>query len=662
MEDICLKIENLFVKAGHTHRYQFIITFLFTIEFCCTHFLNYFIPFFERVPSVRLNGSTETIEFNYSLCGNLHDYTIYDDTNKQTSIVQEFNFICNKRKIYFIGLCYHVGKFIGSCLSYLFIDNLGRKIPLLIFIPISIVLMACFRFMKASNSDNWIYGIYVDLFLSGFCNYVIIIDILIYISEIVKQTKIPYFIMAVATGASLSGLSATITFYADKSLDWRDILLIFAGIHLLVYIFIIFIQIDSPMFALNMEKFEDFSNYLTKIASFNGKELTRQDFAFLAPYMKKEKRQRMFGKEKNKKAQDTSSSSSATYDLESESYVSEINDKESIEVKALKKIKKEREKDIAFTSGGNTIKAGEELIITNPYTPPVQRKQSIFVRNEAMKDIYLLSLGEDQDVPVKSLFGESKMKDFTPLDLLRFNSQIKNFSLMTIIWILSTIIRSGIEFRKKFIYDYIDRLEYPISDFCLEIFLPLLLLFIYHKYTYSLQRILVTSNILQFVFFSLVCFFIQKAHTRTQVVFLMLGKVCSHAVYLIMYVLKLIIYPIIIRTKGAGFNIGFSAIGTIVAIFIIEHLKLGSLILYFLLFNFFSSVMSFGLPMKIGTLLLDDPKLIKDQEDEDDVKLGDICIENAIMVKPKKKKPEPKKVEVVTEPKNNFKNLFFKKN
>ena len=647
MEDICLKIENLFIKAGHTHRYQYIITFLFTIEFCCTHFLNYFIPFFERVPTVRLNGSKETIEFNYDLCDNLYDYTIFDDRKKQISIVQEFNFICNKRKIYFLGLCYHVGKFFGSCLSYLFVDRLGRKIPLIIFIPISIALMACFKFMKASNSDNWIYGIYVDLFLSGFCNYVIIIDILIYMSEIVQQTKIPYFIMTIVTGASLAGLSSTITFYADKSLDWRDILLIFAGIHLLVYIFIIFIQIDSPMFALNMERFQDFSLYLTKIASFNGKELTHQDFAFLAPYMKKEKRQKMFGNTINEKAQDTSSSSSASGDLESESYVSVINDKESIEVKALKHIKKEREKDIAYTSGGNQIKAGEEVIVTQPFTPI--RKQSIFVRNEAMRDIYLLSLGEDQEVPVKSLFGESKMKDFSPLDLLRFNSQIKNFSLMTIIWILTTIIRYSIELKKKFIYDYIERLEYPICDFCLEISLPLLLLFIYHKYTYSLQRILVTSNILQFIFFCLVGFFIQKAHGRTQVVFLMLGKVCSHSVYLVMYVLTLIIYPIMIRTKGAGFNIGFSAIGAIVAVFIIEHLSLGSLILYFLLFNFFSSVMCFGLPMRIGTLLLDNPKLLKDQEDEDDVKLGDICIENAIMV-PKKKKTEPKKEEKAAEP------------
>ena len=143
--------------------------------------------------------------------------------------------------------------------------------------------------------------------------------------------------------------------------------------------------------------------------------------------------------------------------------------------------------------------------------------------------------------------------------------------------------------------------------------------------------------------FVFVGFFIQKAHAETQVVFLVLGKVFCHTVYLVMYVITLAIYPIMIRTKGVGFNIGFSAIGTIIASFLVEHLKFDSQILYFLLFNFFSMVMCYGLPMKIGTFLLDNPKLLKDQEDEDDVKLGDICIGNAIMVKPEKEKE--KKVE-----------------
>ena len=117
----------------------------------------------------------------------------------------------------------------------------------------------------------------------------------------------------------------------------------------------------------------------------------------------------------------------------------------------------------------------------------------------------------------------------------------------------------------------------------------------------------------------------------------MLGKVCCHVVYLVMYVIASEIYPILIRTKGVGFNIGFSGIGTIISIFLVENLKFDGLILYFLLFNFFSLVFCYSLPNRIGTLLLENPKSLKgeDEEDEENVKLGDICIENAILVKPK---------------------------
>ena len=654
MQDACLKIENLFLKAGQSNYYQYIITLLFTLEFLFTHLLNNFIPYFERVPEIRMRDSQETQEFSFGLCKNLTDFSIFENSKMQTSIAYEFNIICNKTKIYFLGLCYHIGKFFGSCLSYLFIDRIGRRIPLLIFIPISILLMAAFKFMKASYSTNWIYGIYVNLFLSGVCNYIIIVDILIYISEIVQQTKIPYYIMVIATGSSIAGLLSSIIFYVDKTLDWRDILLIFAGIHLLVYIIIIFTLIDSPMFALNMENFEDFSLYLSRIASRNGRELTQQDYIFLAPYMDKERRKNMFTGNQNNNLAESSSSSSSYYERQNENSTNNemILDKETIETKALKMIKKEREKDVTYTSGGNKIYSGGQLIYSNPY---LQRKSSIFVRDNVMRDVYLLSLGEDTDVPVKSLFGESKMKDFTPLDLLRFNSQIKHFLCLTFIWIVTVIIRSGIDFRKKYMFDYIGRIEYPVSNYCLEIFLPLLLLAIYHKYNYSIQKILVMSNLIQFLFLVFVGFFIQKDNSKTQVVFLMLTKVCSHAIYLVMYVITVAIYPIMIRTKGVGFNIGFSAIGTIVAIFLVENLKFDSLILYFLLFNFFSMVICYGLPMKIGTFLLDNPKYLRDQEDEDDVKLGDICIENAIMVnvkKPKKPKVEKKETTQSTNPLN----------
>ena len=92
--------------------------------------------------------------------------------------------------------------------------------------------MAAFKFMKERNSKNWIYGFYIDLFISVISNYIIVVDILIYICENVQQSKIPYFVMIIATGASIGGLLCSLTFYADSVLDWRNIMLIFTGIHL----------------------------------------------------------------------------------------------------------------------------------------------------------------------------------------------------------------------------------------------------------------------------------------------------------------------------------------------------------------------------------------------------------------------------------------------
>jgi len=169
-----MKLEKLFLKAGQTHYYQYIITLLFTLEFCCTHFLNYCLPYLERVPEVLIQSSHKKETFFYDLCDNEIEYSILVN---DSSIVNEFEIYCNKTKIYFIGICYYAGKIIGSCISYLFTDGIGRKMTLFIFIPISILLMGAFKFMKAKYTYNWIYGIYVDLFLSGVSNYIIVVNV-----------------------------------------------------------------------------------------------------------------------------------------------------------------------------------------------------------------------------------------------------------------------------------------------------------------------------------------------------------------------------------------------------------------------------------------------------------------------------------------------------
>ena len=647
MENVGSKLEQLFLKAGQTHYYQYTLTVLFILEFCCTHFLNYCIPYLERFPEIRINNPKEREISLYDLCNNSTNYKIMHN-GKLTSIVEEFDIYCNKTKIYFLGLCYYIGKIIGSCISYLLIDGVGRRKTLFIFIPISILLMGAFKFMKANNSKNWIYGIYVDLFLSGISNYIIVVDLLIYICENIQQTKIPYFVMIIPTGASIAGLLCSFTFYVDK-LDWRNILLIFAGIHLFSFILLLFLSIGSPMYALNQENFEDFILNLRKIASRNRKNLTQEDFAFLGPYMPKETRKKLFSPQGGKTPSLSSSSSRTSSKNSSEIRKNNLNINESTnninsfngiynktneETNNLNIGKKNE--DVTYVRVNNMVYSNNKLI----YNPNFAKRNSIFVKDSSMKDIYLLSIGEDTDVPVKSLFGESKMNDFTPLDLLIFQSQIKNFLSLTFIWIVTVTIRTGIDLHKKYLIDYLGNIQYPIINFGLDIFMPFVLLMIYYYFQYSIQTILVSANLIQFIFFVFVGFFIQKINSKTQIIILMLGKVCCHVVYLVMYVITSEIYPILIRTKGIGFNIGFSGIGTIISIFLVENLKFDGLILYFLLFNFFSLVFCYSLPNRIGTLLLENPKSSKEEDegDEENVKLGDICIENAILVKPQKER------------------------
>ena len=648
MENVGIKLEKLFLKAGQAHYYQYVITILFTIEFCCTHFLNYCIPYLEKFPKVVMNGSKEEILFYYELCKNNTNYSIKQN-EKPNSIVNEFQIYCSKTKIYFLGLCYNIGKVFGSCLSYIFIDGIGRKKTFIIFMPIGILQMCAFKFMKASSSFKWIYGIYIDLFLSGISNYIIVVNILIYICEIVQQTKIPYFVMIIATGASLAGLFSAIIFDINDTLEWRDILLIFAGLHLLVYFLFLFFLIDSPILSLNKEQFEDFSLYLGKIAARNGKNLTQEDFQFLAPYINKDIRSKMFNKKSNnsEKVLITSTNDNIKneiqYNNKDEGYNKIYN--ETLQNLAVKN--EDFENDKKVNNLNNNFNMNNEI-------KDYERKNSIFVKDSSIKDIILLSLGEDADVPVKSLFGESKMSDYTPLDLIRFSSQIQNFLILSFNWIVISMVRTGIDFRKKYMLNYINQIKHQIINFGLDIFVPFVLLTIYRLYQYSIQKILITAQIIQFIFFSFVIFFIQKENQNSQIIFLNFGKVCCHCTYLIMYIITFEIYPIMIRTKGAGFNIGFSGIGAIIIIIVIENISFDSLISYFLIFDFFSMAICYGLPNKIGTLILDNPKYLKTEfeEDEDEVKFGDICIENSILVKSKKPEKKPKVKEADKESSN----------
>lgn len=252
------KLDILLEKAGQTNNYQFLVTFLFLIQFTCTEFFSQCLPFLERVPYVFIDDSKESVLINHKICRKIrkNNYKI-DESKLSKSIVVDFNIFCEQSKIFYLGLSLYSGMIIGACSTYLFADKIGRKKSLMIFTPLHIIFLCTFKILEPSLGDYCIYLIYLNLFLLGLFSHIIIITMIIYICEIIKQTDIPIFVILIITGIPLSSLLGTLLFNI-KSLDWRDSLLIIALINLLAYLFSIFKIVGSPIFSLNNELFDTF--------------------------------------------------------------------------------------------------------------------------------------------------------------------------------------------------------------------------------------------------------------------------------------------------------------------------------------------------------------------------------------------------------------------
>ena len=334
------KLDILLEKAGQTNNYQFLVTFLFLIQFTCTEFFSQCLPFLERVPYVFIDGSKESVLINHRICRRIHNKNYQIDESKlPKSIVVDFNIFCEELKIFYLGLSLYSGMIIGSCSTYLFADKIGRKKSLMIFTPLHIIFLCTFKILKPSLADFCIYLVYLNLFLLGFFSHIIIITMIIYICEIIKQTDIPIFVILIITGIPLSSLLGTLLFNI-KSLDWRDSLLIIALINLLVYLFIIFKIVRSPIFSLNNELFDTFVFDLIELGKKNGVKLTLNDFEFLNPYMSKQNRKTIYQKfmrEINELNSNLINKNEDNYNLE----VAQLSSKNNYEILSKKTLKED---------------------------------------------------------------------------------------------------------------------------------------------------------------------------------------------------------------------------------------------------------------------------------------------------------------------------------
>ena len=584
MKETEKQLDILLSKAGQFNNYQFQVTFLFLIQLTCAEFFNQSLPFLEREPYVFVNGSKDSVLINYKIC-NSTQYTI--DKNKiPKSIAMDFEIYCNQSKISNLGLMLYLGMVIGACSCYLFADKIGRKKTLVIFCPIHIFFLCTFKLLTFSSWKDNLYIIYINIFFFFFSSHIIIITLFIYICEIVKQTDIPIFVIHIITGIPLSSLLGTLLFNI-KNLDWRDSLLIVAGINAIIYLFILFMLVRSPIFSLNNELFDKFIFDLIKLGRKNGVMLYFKDFEFLNPYMSRENRRTIYKK-----------------------FMEGIN-----------------ELNPNLISNNNTYTYNDEELSANILDDEefLMNKNNLEVLNKNnLKDDYLLANIENSTELLK-LFGKLKMKDYSPLDLIRFKKQIKNFLLLSFLWLVTMMIKNGINLRSKNIQKMNDQIFWSVVNYLLEIISYYIMLFLYLKLKIEFHSSLIMLQIISFIIFTMILYTDLNTYEVGEIILLFTGRWCWSCMFALLSVITALIYPIMIRTKGFGWNKSFGFVGAIITNALIEYIEIKKAIYIFLIFEFFTLTLSYGLPNKIGTFILESPSVIHvDKEKEKDKEILEI--------------------------------------
>ena len=564
------KLDVLLSKAGQMNIYQFQVTLLFLIQLTCAIFFDQCLPFLERGPYVFLDDSEESVMITNKICKN-GNYRINED-KLPTSIVIDFEIFCNDLKMFYLGLMLNLGMIIGACSSYLFIDKMGRKKTLVIFTPIYILFLCTFKILTPNLWEHTLILIYLNIFFLGITIQIIIIAMIIYICEIIKQTDIIIFVILTITGVPLSNLLGTLLFNIE-GLDWRDSLLIVAVINIIIYVLIILKLVGSPIFSLNNELYDTFILDLIELGKKNGVKLSLNDFEFLNRYMSKESRRNTY-----------------------ERFMTGIN---RLNTKLISKEQRSESYGSLRSSEIEDSNSSNDLADIN-----------------MLKDDYLLSNDENNGEPLK-LFGKLKMKDYSPLDLIRFKKQIKNFSILSFLWLTTTLIKNGINLHSKYIQKMNEEIVVSVIIYVLEILLYFLFLFFYFNPKIQFHSSLIMLQIISFIVFMIIIYINLDSNENYKIILLYIGKLCWACMFALISVITAIIYPIMIRTKGYGWNKSSGFIGGIIAHALVEFLEIKTAIFVILTFEFFTLTLSYGLPKKIGTFILESPSVMNNNKDKD---------------------------------------------
>ena len=594
INEVSAKLDKLLEKAGQFNKYQFTILILFTFQIILAQFFYTGLYFLCSKPYVKINiikndinqtlpknhtlqiipqnenikKKNQTIQtisviLNQSLC-KIKNYTV-DKERTGLSIVLDFDIFCDETKTNLLSISLYIGMFCGSFLSYIFADRIGRKKSLIIIIPFHILSLFAFQLTDIKRFEHALYFLYFNIFFKGLTSRLVMILLIIYICDIINQKDIPLFINVILAGTPISEFASSYIFTFLNStmseiISWNNILAIDGAINILSYILFLCLVVPSPMFYLNNEDYDNFVKNLMKISKFNRKFLHKEDFAFLKPYMSSNQQKSVF-----------------------------INFEDDMDEGDFK------ENDLLYNDmamdKNNKANLKEDIIFKS--------------KNDLKKD-FLMEAKENKNRPYMSLFGHLKMKDYSPIDLLK-SGQIQNFLILSYLWVASTIVRDGFNIYFRTIPEYKDDFKYYV----IMVFGEFIgFIFIYQTFTRKLSSfhsLLVTLLLLTFLIFA---FGVYRNQEFNFYDFLQLFsiKVLTGSIFLILFVMTLLIYPVILRTHGLGGTLTLASIGDIICLFFANNVELDDISLYFLIFLFFALMLSYGLPKKIGTIILEKPR------------------------------------------------------
>ena len=330
-------------------------------------------------------------------------------------------------------------------------------------------------------------------------------------------------------------------------------------------------MINSPKVALRNNNYINFIKNLLKISKINKKLLLKEDFDFLLPFM-------------NEK--------------EKEEY-------ENIFLLHEKATKKDDKSDIIHKRKKNNksdLLLNEALLINNELGEEDKLQSNL-------KEEYLLSEDNNKIGSIKTLINKTKMDDYSPLDLFRFKDQLINFSILSFTWAVYNFIKYGLNFTAKEIPEYNNNPIWAIAKHVIGLLMLYLIMLMYISHPRAFYKLLHSIQIISFLSLMIALHLDNVRINKSTYIFsILIVQICWNSLYLLLILISLLIYPIMLRSKGLGFNIAFGTIGKLVIMFLVDLKNEHEYILYFLIFDFLLLVFSNGLPKRIGSFVLDLPK------------------------------------------------------